>query len=79
MVGAGGVGSAFVAIASRRDAVEHITVADIDPRRAAFAASTASRSGRKARVDGHHGRRPLGVRRRRAGPDVPCRDRPQRL
>ena len=30
VVGSGGVGSAFVAIASSREAYEHITVADID-------------------------------------------------
>ena len=30
VVGAGGVGSAFVAIASKREVYQHITVADID-------------------------------------------------
>ncbi len=30
VVGSGGVGSAFVAIASSREAYQHITVADID-------------------------------------------------
>ncbi len=34
LVGAGGVGEAFVAIVSRRDFVEHLAVADIDPARA---------------------------------------------
>ena len=49
MVGAGGVGSAFVTIASRRDAIEHIVVADIDRSRAERAASTAggNRKGRR--------------------------------
>ncbi|MBA3606672.1 MAG: saccharopine dehydrogenase NADP-binding domain-containing protein [Acidimicrobiia bacterium] len=42
VVGAGGVGSAFVTIASRRPAIEHITVADIDAGRAAFATATAA-------------------------------------
>lgn len=50
VVGAGGVGSAFVTIASRRAAVEHITVADIALERAAFAASTAAGDDRGARV-----------------------------
>jgi saccharopine dehydrogenase-like NADP-dependent oxidoreductase len=34
VVGAGGVGSAFAAIAGRRDVFEHLTVADVDLRRA---------------------------------------------
>ena len=42
VVGAGGVGSAFVTIASRRPVIEHITVADIDTGRAAFATATAA-------------------------------------
>ena len=50
MVGAGGVGSAFVTIASRRDAIEHIVVADIDRQRAERAASTAGRNHRGKRV-----------------------------
>ena len=50
MVGAGGVGSAFVTIASRREAFEHIVVADIDGRRAERAASTARRSHKRRRV-----------------------------
>ncbi|MGA1723430.1 MAG: saccharopine dehydrogenase NADP-binding domain-containing protein, partial [Ilumatobacteraceae bacterium] len=41
VVGSGGVGSAFVAIASRREAYEHITVADIDLERAEAAVDTA--------------------------------------
>jgi saccharopine dehydrogenase-like NADP-dependent oxidoreductase len=39
LVGAGGVGSAFVKIAARRDFVERIVVGDIDPHRAAVAAA----------------------------------------
>ena len=35
LVGAGGVGSAFVKIAARRDFVSGLVVADIDPARAA--------------------------------------------
>ena len=50
VVGAGGVGSAFVTIASRRDAIEHIVVADIDIERAQRAASTAVQSRRRKRV-----------------------------
>ena len=42
VVGSGGVGSAFVAIASKREAYEHITVADIDLARAEVAVSTAT-------------------------------------
>ncbi len=41
VVGSGGVGSAFVAIASHREVYEHITVADIDLARAAAAVETA--------------------------------------
>ena len=41
VVGSGGVGSAFVAIASHREAYEHITVADIDRERAEAAVATA--------------------------------------
>ncbi len=41
VVGSGGVGSAFVAIASHREAYEHITVADIDLERAEAAVDTA--------------------------------------
>ncbi len=40
VIGAGGVGSAFVTIASRRDVFEHITVADVSRTRAMFAAGT---------------------------------------
>jgi saccharopine dehydrogenase (NAD+, L-lysine forming) len=50
VVGAGGVGSAFVTIASRRDVIEHIVVADIDIRRAERAASTAGGNQRGRRV-----------------------------
>src|SRR6187402_1043910 len=41
VVGSGGVGSAFVAIASHREAYDHITVADIDIERAEEAVATA--------------------------------------
>ena len=41
VVGSGGVGSAFVAIASNRDVYEHITVADIDLAKAQAAVATA--------------------------------------
>jgi len=51
VVGAGGVGSAFVTIASRREAIEHITVADISRTRAEFAVSTAARNERGERVE----------------------------
>jgi saccharopine dehydrogenase (NAD+, L-lysine forming) len=42
VVGAGGVGSAFVAIASKREAYDHITVADIDLDKANGAVETAT-------------------------------------
>lgn len=45
VVGAGGVGSAFISIASRREAYEHITIADIDPERAERAVSEAIETG----------------------------------
>ncbi|MEJ7801032.1 MAG: saccharopine dehydrogenase NADP-binding domain-containing protein, partial [Ilumatobacter sp.] len=55
VVGSGGVGSAFVAIASRRAAYEHIAVADIDVAKAEAAVATAANTvdGRveAARVD----------------------------
>ena len=41
VVGSGGVGSAFVAIASHREAFHHITVADIDFEKAEAAVATA--------------------------------------
>ena len=41
VVGSGGVGSAFVAIASHRAAYEHIMVADIDVAKAEAAVATA--------------------------------------
>jgi saccharopine dehydrogenase-like NADP-dependent oxidoreductase len=50
VVGAGGVGSAFVTIASRRDVFEHIVVADIDLRRAERAVATAAGNRRGKRV-----------------------------
>ena len=34
VVGAGGVGAAFAAIAQRRPAFEHVTLADVSPQRA---------------------------------------------
>ena len=40
IVGAGGVGSALATICARRDAFEHIVVADVDPSRSARAAAT---------------------------------------
>ncbi|MGB8860774.1 MAG: saccharopine dehydrogenase C-terminal domain-containing protein [Ilumatobacteraceae bacterium] len=42
VVGAGGVGSSIVSIAARREAFEHIVVADVDPARAARAAARVS-------------------------------------
>ena len=45
VVGSGGVGSAFVAVASRRPAFEHVTVADIDLEKAEAAAATATDPG----------------------------------
>ena len=42
VVGSGGVGSAFVAIASKREAYTHITVADIDVDKANGAVATAT-------------------------------------
>jgi saccharopine dehydrogenase-like NADP-dependent oxidoreductase len=50
LVGAGGVGAAFAAIASRRDFFEHIVVADYDEARAQQAAATDDRFS-AARVD----------------------------
>ena len=41
VIGSGGVGSAFVAIASHREAYDHITVADIDIEHAEEAVATA--------------------------------------
>ncbi|MEP7202842.1 MAG: saccharopine dehydrogenase C-terminal domain-containing protein [Ilumatobacteraceae bacterium] len=41
IVGAGGVGSALATICARRDAFEHVVVADLDPSRAARASATA--------------------------------------
>ena len=43
LVGAGGVGGAFTAIAARRDFFETIVVADYDPARAEKAAATDER------------------------------------
>src|SRR6185436_9951731 len=50
VVGAGGVGSAFVAIASKREAYHHITVADIDIAKAeaSVAIATNTQDGRVA-------------------------------
>ena len=43
LVGAGGVGGAFTAIAARRDFFETIVIADYDPARAEKAAATDPR------------------------------------
>ena len=43
LVGAGGVGGAFTAIAARRDFFETIVIADYDPARAEKAAATDDR------------------------------------
>ena len=43
LVGAGGVGAAFAAIAARRDFFEQIVVADYDPARAEKAAAQDER------------------------------------
>ena len=51
VIGAGGVGSAFVTIASGREAISHITVADLSRERAEFAVSTASNNDRGDRVE----------------------------
>ena len=45
VVGAGGVGSAFISIASRRAAYTHITIADIDLERAEQAVAEAIDTG----------------------------------
>ena len=45
VIGSGGVGSAFVSIAARRDAFSHIAVADIDPERSARAVTEAIDTG----------------------------------
>jgi saccharopine dehydrogenase-like NADP-dependent oxidoreductase len=54
VVGSGGVGSAFVAIASSRKAYEHITVADIDVAKAEAAVATAKYNDRGGRVVAAH-------------------------
>jgi saccharopine dehydrogenase (NAD+, L-lysine forming) len=43
LVGAGGVGAAFAAIAARRDFFEQIVIADYDPARAEKAAAQDGR------------------------------------
>lgn len=50
VIGAGGVGSAFTTIASRRSAIEHLVVADIDLARAQHAVATAADNDRGDRV-----------------------------
>jgi len=50
VVGSGGVGSAFVAIASRREAYEHITIADIELGKAEHAVSMAANNERGERI-----------------------------
>ena len=71
VVGAGGVGSAFVAIVSKRAAYSHITVADIDITKAEAAVATATDAERgriaAAFIDG---------RRRTPSPNSPGRCRP---
>jgi saccharopine dehydrogenase (NAD+, L-lysine-forming) len=54
VVGSGGVGSAFVAIASNRDVYQHITVADIDLTKAQAAVATAKNNDRGDRVVAAH-------------------------
>ncbi len=54
VVGAGGVGSAFVAIASKREAYSHITVADIDVAKAEAAVATASDNAGGTRIVAAH-------------------------
>ena len=51
LVGAGGVGAAFAAIAARRDFFETIVVADYDLARAERAASAATTGSSRAQVD----------------------------
>jgi saccharopine dehydrogenase-like NADP-dependent oxidoreductase len=51
VIGAGGVGSAVVPIAARRDFFEHVVVADYDPARAEAAISRADQRFTAARVD----------------------------
>ena len=54
VVGAGGVGSAFVAIASKREVYTHITVADIDVSKAQAAVGTASGNDDGTRIVAAH-------------------------
>ena len=65
LVGAGGVGSAVVSIAARRDFFEHIVVADSQQSRAARAVDGRGRSA----VQRHQARR-----RRRAGVEAALRE-----
>lgn len=51
LVGAGGVGSAFVKIAARRDFIESLVVADIDAARAAEVAATFSGEAKGVALD----------------------------
>jgi saccharopine dehydrogenase-like NADP-dependent oxidoreductase len=51
VIGAGGVGSAVVPIAARRDFFEHMVVADYDPARAEHAITRGDRRFTAARVD----------------------------
>ena len=66
LVGAGGVGGAFTAIAARRDFFETIVVADYDPARAEKAAATDDR------FVGRAGRRLLAGLGRGAVPRAPA-------
>ncbi len=54
VVGAGGVGSAFVAIAAKRDVYEHITVADVDLSKAEAAANGVGDRGADERIIAAH-------------------------
>jgi saccharopine dehydrogenase-like NADP-dependent oxidoreductase len=54
VVGSGGVGSAFVAIASSRDVYEHITIADIELAKSEAAVATAKNNARGTRVVAAH-------------------------
>ncbi len=50
VIGAGGVGSAFVSIAATRDVFEHITVADIDLQRAEATVAAVSEHAGRGRI-----------------------------
>ena len=50
VIGAGGVGSAFVSIAATREVYEHITVADIDPERSEATVAAVSDRATNGRI-----------------------------